>query len=157
MKILIVVYTTDPTQAIINAAISHVYKVQNAAFWFAFKMQQDDFLTLEYIHDQTGVPPVNIKLHVMTRGVWKRLKAGKRDQFQALKHYYEVSSVAILYTLYPDCVKAHREASNNVCVHQFTYFTLRTTPPLSSMNHLNTSSSNTTYIVNQWHKNKHFT
>ena len=78
-------YPPIPTHALSRRAISRLQKIQNAALRFVFTPKWDEFITMEALHQEASLLPLNLTLHAQARKVWLSLEAEGGEQFRALQ------------------------------------------------------------------------
>lgn len=89
LVIPVLTYPPVPIHALSRSVISRLQRVQNAALKFALNLRWDDFTTAEAMHEVASIPALNVRLHNLASGVWKRLKDMGWEQFNALLELHQ--------------------------------------------------------------------
>ena len=91
MVLPILTYPPIPLHALSRNAIKRLQRVQNAAIRFALGNRWDEFRTTESLHEETGVPAINIRLNQQASLVWQRMADENWDQYRALRDLHDAA------------------------------------------------------------------
>ena len=89
MVLPVLIYPPIPLHALSKTAKKRLQRVQNAALRFALGTRWDEFRTTESLHEEAGIPAINIRLFQQASLVWQRMADEDWDQYRALRDLHD--------------------------------------------------------------------